>query len=254
MMRAKVSKKLTALFLAGAVWLGLSMMAGTTVHAADSKVMKAGEQVKMGVTDEAYDGVPEWFVLDTVDTNNDGTPDQAYLMSKYLWRNKGDSTLQFNETQNNKWDESKAKVWCNTFYQKVLKSSDLVATTDISDPAGDNMLAMESKGNKVFLPSLAEMKDEKCFKDNAARAATLPPGTTSSAYSDKGDYWTRTPMATNNRVGKISNSGYPSTNAALASITYIRPVFYLDLNSNACAQRQETGEGDSKIVLPGLTM
>lgn len=248
-MKASLSRKLTALLLSCAVWFGMSAMTGTmTAYAADGNAMKAGDHVKMGVASEEYDGIPEWIVLDTVDTNNDGSPDQAYLMSAYLWRDKGNSTLQFNDSANNNWDESKAKEWCGTFYQKVLKNSDLVADTDISDPAGDNMNALESKGNKVFLPSLAEMKDTKYFKDNAARVATLPPGTTSSSYSDKGAYWTRTPMQIGNRVGSVTKTGYPGNNSPLASTTYMRPVFYLDLNSDACVQRTESGDEGAKTV------
>lgn len=88
-MKTSVSKKLTALVLACAVWFGMSAAVGTvTANAAENEAMKAGDHVKMGVVSDEYVGTPEWTVLDVVDDNADGTPDRAYLVSTYLWKDK----------------------------------------------------------------------------------------------------------------------------------------------------------------------
>ena len=240
-MKSSVSKKLTALVLACAVWFGMSATMGTvTANAAENEAMKAGDHVKMGVASDEYVGTPEWTVLDVVDDNADGTPDRAYLVSTYLWKDKragaaAAGTLKFNDSYGvNSWDESNVKKWCEGFYAKVLKKSDLIATTDINDKAFGNYLALESKGNKVFALSGEEAKDERFFADNAARKTYLidEKGVKSSK-----DYWLRSP-ATNKRVGQVGYNGYAG-NAATLEDKFMRPAMYIDLHSDACVQRTE---------------
>lgn len=242
-MKASISKKLTALLLAFAVCFGMSATAGTAVvNAAEegndsaAAVMKAGDHVKMGVANDEYKGRPEWTVLDVVDDNEDGTPDRAYLVSTYLWKDAregaaADGSIKFNNAVGvNDWEKSNVKTWCEGFYAGVLKSSNLVATTDINDKAFTSYFALESKGNKVFLMSSEESK--KYFADNAARKATLPGETRGK------DYWLRSPCVNGGRVGTVASSGYSGNDATVRDY-YIRPAMYLDLNADACAQRTE---------------
>ncbi len=236
-MKSSVSKKLTALVLTCAVWFGMSATMGTvTANAAENEAMKAGDHVKMGVASNEYVGTPEWTVLDVVDDNADGTPDRAYLVSTYLWKDAregaaADKSIKFNNAVGvNDWEKSNVKTWCEGFYAGVLKSSNLVATTDINDKAFTSFFALESKGNKVFIMSSQESKNY--FADDAARKATFP-GETSGK-----DYWLRSPCVNGGRVGTVASSGY-SGNAATVTDKYIRPVMYLDLNADACAQRTE---------------
>ena len=236
-MKSSVSKKLTALVLTCAVWFGMSATMGTvTANAAENEAMKAGDHVKMGVASDEYVGTPEWTVLDVVDDNADGTPDRAYLVSTYLWKDAregaaADKSIKFNNAVGvNDWEKSNVKTWCEGFYAGVLKSSNLVATTDINDKAFTSYFALESKGNKVFIMSSQESKNY--FADDAARKATFP-GETSGK-----DYWLRSPCVNGGRVGTVTSSGY-SGNAATVTDKYIRPVMYLDLNADACAQRTE---------------
>ena len=107
-MKSSVSKKLTALVLTCAVWFGMSATMGTvTANAAENEAMKAGDHVKMGVASDEYVGTPEWTVLDVVDDNADGTPDRAYLVSTYLWKDKtGVDTMIFGNAGSSKWDGS----------------------------------------------------------------------------------------------------------------------------------------------------
>ena len=234
-MKSSVSKKLTALVLACAVWFGMSATMGTvTANAAENEAMKAGDHVKMGVASDEYVGTPEWTVLDVMDDNEDGTPDRAYLVSTYLWKDKtGEDTMIFGNGGSSKWDGSNAKAWCEKFYTNVLKKSELVATTDINDPKDGNFPAVESKGNKVFFLSHADVMNEKYFKDDAARKAEVPG-------EGKAMYWTRTPGSIPGRVVTIQETGRKFAGGnVIDNRVKMRPAMYLDLHSDACVQRTE---------------
>ena len=79
---------------------------------------------------------------------------------------------------------------------------------------------------------MSSEESKNYFADDAARKATFP-GETSGK-----DYWLRSPCVNGGRVGTVTSSGY-SGNAATVTDKYIRPVMYLDLNADACAQRTE---------------
>lgn len=226
---------LTTTVLGGSV---LGMAGAQEVQAAaPSAEIKKGDHVSMGVADDSYVGTPSWIVLDTADTDGDGAADKAYLLSEYLWKDKeGSDTLIFNQMgKGNKWDSSNVKTWCENFYKNVLKESDLVKETDISDVAYKDGAYKEgeSKANKVFFLSAEEADNAEYFKDNAARMAYFPGEKYANAW------WTRSTAKMVNRVGSVSESGTLGNANIMDNTKWARPAFYMDLTKDICISKSD---------------
>lgn len=115
-MRKRLSKKITAWSLSCALLAGLTSAAGVpVVHAEENDVIKAGDTVKLGVASEKFAGSPEWTVVETMDDDKDGTPDRAYLLSKYVWKDaregaNANGSIKYSDQYGAAdWNVSKAK-------------------------------------------------------------------------------------------------------------------------------------------------
>ena len=194
-------------------------------------IISTGDYVYLGNdSSSGYQGMPLWHVLSK---EPDGT---LLLMSEYLW--SGDGTqkadpLPFNKNRadENHWQNSMARIWCQNFEQAVLGNIEdlkIYETTksDAFTKSPDNITiqydAVENALNRdrVFFLSAEEVL--KYLPEKADRIAYNSDG---EKIGKADSWWTRSPRYQSSVCsGRISSTGEMQKHF-VDELSMARPVF-----------------------------